>query len=125
MKLGNPEGLKEVHDISNLAVFGIVVVSLITSIAGEQLTGPLGAFMLEIFPTKIRYTKYGICAKYGKWIYWWSNDFCNGINQKYDYRFGCYVALYWISLSIDINLYCDFSELLYNSRNVQNRFNRR
>ncbi|MFV0141661.1 MULTISPECIES: MFS transporter [Empedobacter] len=65
MKLGNPEGLKEVHDISNLAVFGIVIVSLITSIAGAATYGPLGAFMLEIFPTKIRYTSMGFAQNMG------------------------------------------------------------
>ena len=65
MKLGNPEGLKEVHDISNLAVLGIVVVSLITSIAGAATYGPLGAFMLEIFPTKIRYTSMGFAQNMG------------------------------------------------------------
>lgn len=65
MKLGNSEGLKEVHDISNLAVFGIVIVSLITSIAGAATYGPLGAFMLEIFPTKIRYTSMGFAQNMG------------------------------------------------------------
>ncbi|WP_312356569.1 MFS transporter [Empedobacter sp.] len=65
MKLGNSEGLKEVHDISNLAVLGIVVVSLITSIAGAATYGPLGAFMLEIFPTKIRYTSMGFAQNMG------------------------------------------------------------
>ena len=65
MKLGNPEGLKEVHDISNMQIFGIVVVSLITSIAGAATYGPLGAFMLEIFPTKIRYTSMGFAQNMG------------------------------------------------------------
>lgn len=65
MKLGNPEGLKEVHDISNLTLVGIVIVSLITSIAGAATYGPLGAFMLEIFPTKIRYTSMGFAQNMG------------------------------------------------------------
>ncbi|WP_298776691.1 hypothetical protein [uncultured Empedobacter sp.] len=65
MQLGNPDGLKEIHDISNLAVVGIIVVSLITSIAGAATYGPLGAFMLEIFPTKIRYTSMGFAQNMG------------------------------------------------------------
>jgi len=65
MKLGNPDGLSEVHAISNLQIFGIVLVSLITSIAGAATYGPLGAFMLEIFPTKIRYTSMGFAQNMG------------------------------------------------------------
>ncbi|SFM64704.1 Major Facilitator Superfamily protein [Algoriella xinjiangensis] len=65
MKIGNPGGLTEVHSISNLAVVGIIAISLITSIAGAATYGPLGAFMLEIFPTKIRYTSMGFAQNMG------------------------------------------------------------
>jgi MFS family permease len=65
MKLGNPDGLKEIHEITNMQIFGIIVVSLITSIAGAATYGPLGAFMLEIFPTKIRYTSMGFAQNMG------------------------------------------------------------
>lgn len=65
MKLGNPDRLTEVHEISSMAVIGIIIVSLITSIAGAATYGPLGAFMLEIFPTKIRYTSMGFSLNIG------------------------------------------------------------
>ena len=65
MKLGNPDGLTEVHKISSPAVMGIIIVSLITSIAGAATYGPLGAFILEIFPTKIRYTSMGFAQNMG------------------------------------------------------------
>lgn len=65
MKIGNPEGLKEIHNIGTPAILAIAGISLITSIAGAATYGPLGAFMLEIFPTKIRYTSMGFAQNMG------------------------------------------------------------
>jgi MFS family permease len=65
MQIGNPEGLKEIHNIGTPAILGIAGISLITSIAGAATYGPLGAFMLEIFPTKIRYTSMGFAQNMG------------------------------------------------------------
>ncbi|QTV05496.1 MFS transporter [Faecalibacter bovis] len=65
MSIGNPEGLKEVHEIGTPAILAIAGISLITSIAGAATYGPLGAFMLEIFPTKIRYTSMGFAQNMG------------------------------------------------------------
>lgn len=65
MQIGNPDGLKEVHDISTTAIMAIIGISLVTSIAGAATYGALGAFMLEIFPTKIRYTSMGFAQNMG------------------------------------------------------------
>ncbi|WP_126651163.1 MFS transporter [Chryseobacterium aureum] len=65
MKIGNPEGLTEVHAISNSAVLQIMGISFLLSVAGAATYGPLGAFMLEIFPTKIRYTSMGFSQNMG------------------------------------------------------------
>lgn len=65
MKIGNPEGLTEVHAISNTAVLKIMGISFLLSVAGAATYGPLGAFMLEIFPTKIRYTSMGFAQNMG------------------------------------------------------------
>jgi len=65
MSIGNPEGLKEIHEIGTPAILAIAGISLITSIAGAATYGPLGAFMLEIFPTKIRYTSMGFAQNMG------------------------------------------------------------
>lgn len=65
MTIGNPEGLKEVHSITNNQILAIAAISLVTSIAGAATYGPLGAFMLEIFPTKIRYTSMGFAQNMG------------------------------------------------------------
>ncbi|MCE4066225.1 MFS transporter [Chryseobacterium gleum] len=65
MEIGNPEELTEVHAISNSAVLKIMGISFLLSVAGAATYGPLGAFMLEIFPTKIRYTSMGFSQNMG------------------------------------------------------------
>ncbi|SHF98463.1 MFS transporter [Chryseobacterium vrystaatense] len=65
MEIGNPDRLTTVHEISNIAVLQIMGVSFLLSIAGAATYGPLGAFMLEIFPTKIRYTSMGFAQNMG------------------------------------------------------------
>ncbi|EFK34321.1 Inner membrane metabolite transport protein yhjE [Chryseobacterium gleum] len=65
MEIGNPDELTEVHAISNSAVLQIMGVSFLLSVAGAATYGPLGAFMLEIFPTKIRYTSMGFSQNMG------------------------------------------------------------
>lgn len=65
MEIGNPEELTEVHAISNSAVLQIMGISFLLSVAGAATYGPLGAFMLEIFPTKIRYTSMGFSQNMG------------------------------------------------------------
>lgn len=59
MEIGNPDRLTEVHSISTAATLKIMGISFLLSVAGAATYGPLGAFMLEIFPTKIRYTSMG------------------------------------------------------------------
>lgn len=65
MEIGNPERLTTVHEISTSATLKIMAISFLLSIAGAATYGPLGAFMLEIFPTKIRYTSMGFAQNMG------------------------------------------------------------
>lgn len=65
MKIGNPQGIDEVHSISTGAILKIVGLSFLLSVAAAATYGPLGAFMLEIFPTKIRYTSMGFAQNMG------------------------------------------------------------
>ncbi|MFP3834034.1 MFS transporter [Chryseobacterium sp. SIMBA_028] len=65
MEIGNPDRLTTVHKISNIAVLQMMGVSFLLSLAGAATYGPLGAFMLEIFPTKIRYTSMGFAQNMG------------------------------------------------------------
>ena len=65
MQIGNPEGLDEIHEISTSATIKLIGVSFLLSVAGAATYGPLGAFMLELFPTKIRYTSMGFAQNTG------------------------------------------------------------
>lgn len=65
MEIGNPDRLTTVHEISTIATLKIMGISFLLSIAGAATYGPLGAFMLEIFPTKIRYTSMGFAQNMG------------------------------------------------------------
>ncbi len=65
MQIGNPDGLNEIHEISTSATLKLIGVSFLLSVAGAATYGPLGAFMLELFPTKIRYTSMGFAQNTG------------------------------------------------------------
>ncbi|SHJ04217.1 Major Facilitator Superfamily protein [Mesonia phycicola] len=65
IQIGNPDGLNEIHEISTTATMQLIGVSFMLSVAGAATYGPLGAFMLELFPTKIRYTSMGFAQNTG------------------------------------------------------------
>ncbi|WP_262151451.1 hypothetical protein [Chryseobacterium foetidum] len=65
MQIGNPDGLTKVHAINTEATLKIMRISFLLSFAGAATYEPLGAFMLEIFPTKIRYTSMGFAQNMG------------------------------------------------------------
>ncbi len=68
LQVANPTGLKEVHDISNYAVAQLVALTLLINVASAMVYGPIGAFMLELFPTKIRYTSMGFAYNVGNGV---------------------------------------------------------
>ena len=65
MEIGNPDGLTEIHEISASATLQLMGISFLLSVAGAATYGPLGAFMLELFPTNIRYTSMGFAQNMG------------------------------------------------------------
>lgn len=65
LSLGNPNGLTEVHPISNGTIVIFILLEIGMMISTAMLYGPMGAFMLELFPTKIRYTAMGFAHNIG------------------------------------------------------------
>ena len=65
MEIGNPDGLTEIHEINASATLQLMGISFLLSVAGAATYGPLGAFMLELFPTNIRYTSMGFAQNMG------------------------------------------------------------
>jgi MFS family permease len=68
MKLGNPQQLTVVHDISNDTILIFMLLQITMMISTSMLYGPMGAFMLELFPTKIRYTGMGFAHNIGNGV---------------------------------------------------------
>ncbi|HEX5170117.1 MAG TPA: MFS transporter [Cyclobacteriaceae bacterium] len=68
MALGNPQRLTEVHAISNEIIFIFILLQISMMISTAMLYGPMGAFMLELFPTKIRYTGMGFAHNIGNGV---------------------------------------------------------
>lgn len=68
MALGNPQHLTEVHSISSGNIAILTGLVWLTTIACGMVYGPMGAFMLELFPTRIRYTSMGFAHNIGNGV---------------------------------------------------------
>jgi hypothetical protein len=68
MELGNPHRLDEIHAISENTIFIFVLLQISMMISTAMLYGPMGAFMLELFPTRIRYTGMGFSHNIGNGV---------------------------------------------------------
>jgi MFS family permease len=68
MELGNPQRIDEIHAISDNTIFIFVLLQISMMISTAMLYGPMGAFMLELFPTRIRYTGMGFSHNIGNGV---------------------------------------------------------
>jgi MFS family permease len=68
MQIGNPANLKEVHNISTIAIAELIGLTLLINVASAMVYGPIGAFMLELFPANIRYTSMGFAYNIGNGV---------------------------------------------------------
>jgi MFS family permease len=72
---GNPEGLNAVHRISNASVIKLTLLVLSLHICCAMVYGPLGAFILERFPARIRFTSMGFVYNIGNGVLGGSTTF--------------------------------------------------
>ncbi len=75
VKIGNPDGLTAIHAISAGATCMITGLVFLMSICSAMVYGPMGAFMLELFPTNIRYTSMGFSYNIGNGVFGGSTAF--------------------------------------------------
>ncbi len=68
MELGNPQRLNEVHAISDKTILIFILLQISMMVSTSLLYGPMGAFMLELFPTAIRYTGMGFAHNIGNGV---------------------------------------------------------
>jgi len=68
LHLGNPLGLTEIHTIGEGPLIKIVLLIISLHICCAMVYGPLGAFILELFPTQIRFTSMGFTYNIGNGV---------------------------------------------------------
>lgn len=66
--IGNPEGLAAVHTVSLTAMVQLTGLLLCLHVSCAMVYGPVGAFILELFPTQIRYTSMGFAYNVGNGV---------------------------------------------------------
>jgi MFS family permease len=73
--LGNPQNLAEVHSIALTEMTKIILLIIALHICCAMVYGPLGAFILELFPTRIRFTSMGFTYNIGNGVLGGSTTF--------------------------------------------------
>lgn len=56
LELGNPLRLTTVQTIDTQTTLLFIGITMLLTVASAMVYGPMGAFLMELFPTKIRYT---------------------------------------------------------------------
>ncbi|QHT68777.1 MHS family MFS transporter [Rhodocytophaga rosea] len=75
LQQANPQQLKEVHTISTMVMAKLIVLILSLHICCAMVYGPLGAFILESFPARIRFTSMGFVYNIGNGVLGGSTTF--------------------------------------------------
>jgi MFS family permease len=73
--IGNPEKLTLVHSIDLLSMLKIILLIAALHVCCAMVYGPLGAFILELFPTRIRFTSMGFTYNIGNGVLGGSTTF--------------------------------------------------
>lgn len=82
VRLGNPNGLVVQHAISLPVFFVFILLVFCMSLCSAMVYGPMGAFMLEIFPANIRYTSMGFSYNIGNGVFGGSTAFITEFLKK-------------------------------------------
>jgi MFS family permease len=75
LHLGNPDGLPQVITVSAATTAQLTLLVLLLHLCCAMVYGPLGAFILELFPTRIRYTSMGFAYNIGNGVLGGSTTF--------------------------------------------------
>ena len=65
LELGNPMRLDTVQHIDTQTTLIFIGLMFVLTVASALVYGPMGAFLMELFPTKIRYTSMGFTYNVG------------------------------------------------------------
>ena len=75
LHLGNPDGITHIHTIDGAAITKIILLIISLHICCAMVYGPMGAFILELFPTRIRFTSMGFAYNIGNGVLGGSTTF--------------------------------------------------
>lgn len=65
LELGNPMRLDTVQHIDTSTTLIFIALVFVLTLSGALVYGPMGAFLMELFPTRIRYTSMGFTYNMG------------------------------------------------------------
>lgn len=107
---GNPGAMNTVHEVSGRVVTKIVVLTFCLHICCAMVYGPMGAFILESFPARIRFTSMGFVYNIGNGVLGGSTTFVAEllrniifIGAAYSFFVGLIYPLLLILIAIVIN----------------------
>ncbi len=65
LELGNPQRLDTIQHIDTPTTIIFIGLVFLLTLSGTMVYGPMGAFLMELFPTQIRYTSMGFTYNVG------------------------------------------------------------
>lgn len=75
LQTGNPTGLKAIHSVTGIVMIKLILFIVSLHICCAMVYGPLAAFILELFPTRIRFTSMGFTYNIGNGVMGGSTTF--------------------------------------------------
>ncbi len=112
LQQGNPDHLTVVHSIDGVTTIKIILLIASLHICCAMVYGPLGAFILEAFPTRIRFTSMGFVYNVGNGVLGGSTTFLAELLRSmailtatFSFFTGLLYPLFLILLAIVINAF--------------------
>ena len=112
LQQGNPDHLTAVHSIDAVTIIKIILLIASLHVCCAMVYGPLGAFILEAFPTRIRFTSMGFVYNVGNGVLGGSTTFLAEllrsmaiITATFSVFTGLLYPLFLIVLAIVINAF--------------------
>lgn len=112
LEQGNPARLHTVHAVDGLTIIKLILCIASLHICCAMVYGPLAAFILESFPTRIRFTSMGFVYNIGNGVLGGSTTFISellrsmiGLGVAFSFLTGLLYPLFLIVAAIIINIF--------------------
>jgi MFS family permease len=112
LQQGNPDHLTAIHTIDNVTKIKLILLIASLHICCAMVYGPLGAFILESFPARIRFTSMGFVYNVGNGVLGGSTTFIGELlrgmavlTATFSFLTGLLYPLLLILLAIVVNIF--------------------